>query len=272
MGSYPFLVQVQCQPLGWQAACASQICHVLELLFAGVEILTLGFYKDGSAPWRDEIDVEMWHGLLRTFPSAKSLRLRGELVGDLFRSLQLDEGELPLELLPELRELVPSAPLKEGLPPRWDYRSDPLRRGYYVDHNTRTTTWQAPYSVPAPITGTHPPSTRPAEVILSPDIIEYYDDYPDVRLPLGWEEWCTSYGRPFFVDHHKRATWNDPRQSLALTSAATTAALANSAALGPLPSGWEMHTTLTRRIYFADHNTRTATWDDPRLPSMVYEL
>ena len=27
--------------------------------------------------------------------------------------------------------------------------------------------------------------------------------------------------------------------------------------------------TSTRRIYFVDHNTRTTTWDDPRLPSQV---
>jgi E3 ubiquitin-protein ligase NEDD4 len=27
--------------------------------------------------------------------------------------------------------------------------------------------------------------------------------------------------------------------------------------------------TSTRRIYFVDHNTRTTTWDDPRLPSAV---
>ena len=27
--------------------------------------------------------------------------------------------------------------------------------------------------------------------------------------------------------------------------------------------------TSTRRVYFVDHNTRTTTWDDPRLPSSV---
>jgi hypothetical protein len=106
-GSYPFLVQVKCQPLGWQAACASQICHALGPLLAEVESLTLGFHMDSSVPWQDEIDLEKWHGLLRTFAHVKSLRLSGGLVGDLFRSLQLNEGELPLGLLPDLRELVP---------------------------------------------------------------------------------------------------------------------------------------------------------------------
>ena len=107
-GSYPFLVQVKCEPLNWQAACASHICHALEPVLGGVERLTLGFHKDGSAPWQDELDLEMWHGILRIFAGVNTLQLTGGLVGDLFRSLQLDEGELPSELLPELRQLVSS--------------------------------------------------------------------------------------------------------------------------------------------------------------------
>jgi E3 ubiquitin-protein ligase NEDD4 len=91
-----------------------------------------------------------------------------------------------------------------------------------------------------------------------------------VRLPLGWEERRTADGRPYFVDHHTRTTtWNDPRRTTPLAAAATTTAIANRANLGPLPSGWEMRMTSTRRIYFVDHNTRTTTWDDPRLPSAV---
>lgn len=39
--------------------------------------------------------------------------------------------------------------------------------------------------------------------------------------------------------------------------------------LGPLPSGWEMRLTSTARVYFVDHNTKTTTWDDPRLPSTL---
>jgi hypothetical protein len=36
--------------------------------------------------------------------------------------------------------------------------------------------------------------------------------------------------------------------------------------LGPLPSGWEMRLTSTSRVYFVDHNSKTTTRDDPRLP------
>ncbi|KAH9989537.1 hypothetical protein BJV77DRAFT_1016981 [Russula vinacea] len=144
----------------------------------------------------------------------------------------------------------PAVARGEDLPPGWEQRYDPRGRPYYVDHNTRSTTWTRPPS--------HASSIAPNGT------------YADVRLPLGWEERRAADGRPYFVDHHTRTTtWNDPRRTSASAAAATTTALANRAALGPLPSGWEMRMTSTRRIYFVDHNTRTTTWDDPRLPSAV---
>ncbi|KAH9020063.1 hypothetical protein EDB84DRAFT_1515885 [Lactarius hengduanensis] len=106
-GTYPLVVQVKCHPLNWQATCAVQICDALKSLLVRVDSLTLGFYKDDPATWQDEIDHAQWHELLQTFAGVKTLQLTGGLVGDFFRSLKLDEGELPSELLPELRELVP---------------------------------------------------------------------------------------------------------------------------------------------------------------------
>lgn len=137
------VVCVKCQPLGWQAACVSQICHELEPVLAGVEYLTLGFHKDGSVPWEDEIDLEMWDGLLRTFAGVQSLRLSGALVGDLFRSLQLDKEELPLDQLPKLRELIPGAPAppkpqSSDLPSGWESQTSPFCHKYFVDHYAPT--------------------------------------------------------------------------------------------------------------------------------------
>jgi E3 ubiquitin-protein ligase NEDD4 len=159
----------------------------------------------------------------------------------------------------------------EDLAPGWELRFDPRGRPYYVDHNTRSTTWTRPVSQPPPAMAPHNPgATQASEEILTPNTTNADGTYADVRLPLGWEERRASDGRPYFVDHHTRTTtWNDPRRTSASAAAATTTALANRAALGPLPSGWEMRMTSTRRIYFVDHNTRTTTWDDPRLPSAV---
>jgi hypothetical protein len=189
-GSYPFLVQVKCQELGWQAACASQICQSLEPVLAGVERLTLGFHKDGSVPWQDEIDLDMWHGLLRTFAGVRSLRLSGDLVGDLLRSLQLDEGELPWDLLPKLRELVPSVPLPLG----WEERHTPDGRPYFTDHHTRTTTWKDPRCIIA------------ARI----SALAKFDELGP--LPYGWQFRTTPKLKVYFVDHNTRTTtWEDPR-------------------------------------------------------------
>jgi E3 ubiquitin-protein ligase NEDD4 len=159
-----------------------------------------------------------------------------------------------------LQQLAPIAqpmPLEEGLPLEglpvgWELRYDPRGRAYYVDYNTRTT-------------------TTTETTILSPNATNANGTYANVRLPLGWEELRTPDGHPHFVDHHTRTTTRiDPRWSSASVSAAVAsalAALADRDALGPLPSGWELRLTSTRRVYFVDHNTHTTTWDDPRLPT-----
>lgn len=84
----------------------------------------------------------------------------------------------------------------------------------------------------------------------------------------------TPEGRPYFVDHNTRTTtWVDPRRNQfvriygASSNSSTVQQLPS--ALGPLPSGWEMRLTNTARVYFVDHNTKTTTWDDPRLPSSL---
>ncbi|KAF9241124.1 hypothetical protein BU15DRAFT_87357 [Melanogaster broomeanus] len=151
------------------------------------------------------------------------------------------------------------------LPHGWERRSDETGRPYYVDHNTRSTTWIRPAPPIAP------PPQRPQlsteSPSHSPQPASSSGIYADVPLPEGWEERRTPEGRPYFVDHRTRSTtWNDPRSSQITVVAASTSAAAN-ANLGPLPSGWEMRLTSTGRVYFVDHNTRTTTWDDPRLPT-----
>jgi hypothetical protein len=269
-GSYPFLVLVKCQSLGWQAACVAQICLTLEPLLVGAESITVGFYEDGSEPWQDEIDVEKWHEILRTFSGVKSFQVAGRYVGNLFRSLQLDGWQLPLEEVPTPTELC----LSSGWQVRYTTRGSP----YYIDHNTRTTTWTRPLpALFAIMPLAHLPSGR-LVYTLSPNTANANDTYVDVHLaplPRGWEVRFTTSARPYFVDHRTRTTtWKDPRRgsslalaSAAVTKAATTTALANRVTLGLLPSGWEICKSLTGRIYFMDHNTRTTTWVDPRLPS-----
>ncbi|GJJ78452.1 E3 ubiquitin-protein ligase NEDD4 [Entomortierella parvispora] len=96
-------------------------------------------------------------------------------------------------------------------------------------------------------------------------------------LPAGWEQRLTPEGRPYYVDHNTRATtWVDPRRQQYVRMADPRGATSQVAVqqqpvsqLGALPSGWEMRLTNTARVYFVDHNTKTTTWDDPRLPSSL---
>ena len=183
-----------------------------------------------------------------------------------------------------------------------------IRDRYYVDHNTRTTTWKRPTldqteaergnqlnantelerrqhrgrTLPG---GSSDNSSVTVQVGGSASI-------PPVNgaaaaafaatggttsglgeLPSGWEQRFTPEGRAYFVDHNTRTTtWVDPRrQQYIRTYGPTNTTIQQQpvSQLGPLPSGWEMRLTNTARVYFVDHNTKTTTWDDPRLPSSL---
>jgi hypothetical protein len=76
-----------------------------------VDYLTLEYERYFISPeWHHEADRRQWRELLGSFSNVKVLRvgISDDFVGQLSRSLQL-EGESPLELLPELKELSYSA-------------------------------------------------------------------------------------------------------------------------------------------------------------------
>ncbi|TXT05323.1 uncharacterized protein COLE_06643 [Cutaneotrichosporon oleaginosum] len=190
------------------------------------------------------------------------------------------------------------------LPPGWERRIDHLGRQYYVDHNTRTTTWNRPSTdqnnnnssriaddnaarqrhnnrlladdildAQPGTGGSHTPNSQTQQV---PSIPVTQQTAPGSGpLPAGWEQRFTPEGRPYFVDHNTRTTtWVDPRRQqllrvIAPGNTGMTVQPQTVSQLGPLPSGWEMRLTSTARVYFVDHNTKTTTWDDPRLPSSL---
>ncbi|PVF96727.1 putative ubiquitin-protein ligase [Serendipita vermifera] len=184
------------------------------------------------------------------------------------------------------------------LPPGWERRQDHLGRNYYVDHINRTTTWHRPsynqtVNNTEQVTEQNMARDRHNQRTLVDDMLGSNASTTDSTvnrqqstvatptatpaaattdplgpLPAGWEERRTPEGRVYFVDHNTRSTtWVDPRRSR--TGGTRQVAGAPGQHLGPLPSGWEMRLTSTSRIYFVDHNTKTTTWDDPRLPSSL---
>ncbi|KAK6866535.1 E3 ubiquitin-protein ligase RSP5 [Candida tropicalis] len=204
------------------------------------------------------------------------------------------------------------------LPPGWERRTDNFGRTYYVDHNSRTTTWQRPTldqsetergqqrqteteaerrqhrgrTLPGEGPNSPLPTTPTGNSVTTGNVtVNATGSNVPVNpaaavsmaasgattsglgeLPSGWEQRFTTEGRPYFVDHNTRTTtWVDPRrqQYIRTYGQNTTIQQQPVSQLGPLPSGWEMRLTNTARVYFVDHNTKTTTWDDPRLPSSL---
>jgi hypothetical protein len=102
-----FSITVKCWHLDWQVSFVAQISNALSQIFSAVEHLTLA-HKVHSRSFEEHNDVERteWRKLLKSFSNVKTLRIDDGLVGELSRCLRLDDGEHPLELLPELQELT----------------------------------------------------------------------------------------------------------------------------------------------------------------------
>ncbi|KAL1491124.1 hypothetical protein ABEB36_011767 [Hypothenemus hampei] len=147
----------------------------------------------------------------------------------------------------------------EPLPPGWEMRFDTYGRRYYVDHNTRSTSWERPQP-----------------------------------LPQGWDMRRDPRGRVYYVDHNTRTTtwqrpnlerlqhfqqWQGQRQNVvqqgnqrflypqhqeAPGASVPSSVVEEDDGLGPLPAGWERRVQPDGRAYFVNHKNRTTQWEDPR--------
>ncbi|KAL5237168.1 hypothetical protein ACI65C_004578 [Semiaphis heraclei] len=154
-------------------------------------------------------------------------------------------------------------PIEEPLPAGWEMRFDSFERQYYVDHNTKSTSWERPQP-----------------------------------LPAGWELRRDNRGRIYYVDHNTRTTtWQRPNMErlqhyqhwqgerahvvqqgnqrfLYPQHALGTGSGPNSRQITvpptpvveeePLPSGWEKRIQPDGRNYFVNHKSRITQWEDPR--------
>uniref|UniRef100_A0A665U4R7 E3 ubiquitin-protein ligase n=1 Tax=Echeneis naucrates TaxID=173247 RepID=A0A665U4R7_ECHNA len=123
------------------------------------------------------------------------------------RGASLSQSPTPLQSImsPEVSpQHTPSPEATSGfLPAGWEVRSAPNGRPFFIDHNTKTTTWEDP-RLKIPVQMRRRPSLDPTD--LGP-------------LPPGWEERVHTDGRIFYIDHNTRTTqWDDPRlQNSAIT-------------------------------------------------------
>jgi hypothetical protein len=104
---YAFAISVYCWHLDWQVSSATQISSLLGQIFSLVENLTFQYEEHShSSEEHNQVDRTEWRRLLRPFRNVKTIRIVGGLVEELSFCLKLEDGELPLELLPELNELT----------------------------------------------------------------------------------------------------------------------------------------------------------------------
>ena len=132
---------------------------------------------------------------------------------------------------------APGAPQGSGdLPPHWEAKVDPgSGKTYYVNHQTKATTWEKP-AMPPPSAGA---GAAPAPEFAPPPL-------PD--LPPGWEA-KTDYntGRTYYVQPATGKTqWELPKADPGL------------------PPGWEAKLDPgSGRTFYIDHNTGTTSWSPP---------
>jgi hypothetical protein len=103
--AYALIIRVFCCHFDWQLSSATQISNSLSQMFSVERLVLHHNVHSESSEEHNEIDRTEWRKLLRPFSNVKTLRVEKGLVKDLSRCLQLEDGEFPFELLPELQEL-----------------------------------------------------------------------------------------------------------------------------------------------------------------------
>ncbi|TDH17110.1 hypothetical protein EPR50_G00004840 [Perca flavescens] len=152
-------------------------------------------------------------------------------------------------------------PTSTGLPPGWEEKRDSKGRRYFVNHNSRTTSWTRPLIQKT----SEAPAPAPAAAAAAAAAAATAAAAGGGGGGGSNTEWCSApNGRPFFIDHNtKTTTWEDPRIKIPVHMRKRPSL--DPSDLGPLPPGWEERVHSDGRIFYIDHNTRNTQWDDPRL-------
>ena len=111
-------IKVPCWHLDWQVSSMAQIINSYSQIFSTVEHLNLEHeVHDLSSEEHNEVDRSEWRRLLRPFGNVQTLQIDSigsGFVEQLSRCLELEDGEPPTELLPELQELKYSGSVNTG--------------------------------------------------------------------------------------------------------------------------------------------------------------
>ncbi|XP_068954206.1 E3 ubiquitin-protein ligase NEDD4 isoform X1 [Petaurus breviceps papuanus] len=185
-------------------------------------------------------------------------------------------GSLQTYTFEEQPALPVFLPTSSGLPPGWEEKQDDKGRSYYIDHNSRTTTWMKPVTQATieniQISSPQTSSTSAPQLIATSDSsqpsLNQQSQLEQKFLPKGWEVRHAPNGRPFFIDHNtKTTTWEDPRLKIPAHLRRKTSL--DTTDLGPLPPGWEERVHTDGRVFYINHNIKRTQWEDPRLQNVA---
>uniref|UniRef100_A0A4W6C9V4 E3 ubiquitin-protein ligase NEDD4-like n=1 Tax=Lates calcarifer TaxID=8187 RepID=A0A4W6C9V4_LATCA len=164
-----------------------------------------------------------------------------------------------------------------GLPPGWEERKDAKGRTYYVNHNNRTTTWTRPIVTSAAAAASSggasalAPASTPSS---SSNASNNHLHEPQVRRPRSLSSPTVTLSTPLEganniqVRRAVKDTFSNPQSPQ--PSPYSSPKSQHKAQQSFLPPGWEMRIAPNGRPFFIDHNSRTTTWEDPRLKYPVH--
>ncbi|XP_055620400.1 transcriptional coactivator yorkie isoform X1 [Toxorhynchites rutilus septentrionalis] len=148
------------------------------------------------------------------------------------------------------------------LPPGWEQAKTQDGRIYYINHNTRTTTWEDPRitamqeSLFQQQSSVETLFNTGSQTLISPTISS------------------PTPANVVFSDSVEMSNEPPPPSSSSSSSSANNVPMLNSSNvnLGPLPEGWEEGITAKGERYYINHATRTTTWRDPRLSNQDWAV
>uniref|UniRef100_A0A8C3AD83 HECT-type E3 ubiquitin transferase n=1 Tax=Cyclopterus lumpus TaxID=8103 RepID=A0A8C3AD83_CYCLU len=177
----------------------------------------------------------------------------------------------------------------EPLPPNWEARIDSHGRIFFVDHVNRTTTWQRPTGPPAPQGLTRSNSIQQmeetyqyrresavahssgrsrlslllqspsAKFLCSPDFFTVLHSNPSAYRMFTSNTCLKHMISKVRRDAHYFERYQHNRDLVTFLNMFSNKQL-------ELPRGWEMKHDHTGKPFFVDHNCRSTTFIDPRLP------
>ncbi|XP_036385340.1 E3 ubiquitin-protein ligase NEDD4-like isoform X4 [Megalops cyprinoides] len=180
-----------------------------------------------------------------------------------------------------------------GLPPGWEERKDAKGRTYYVNHNNRSTTWTRPIlqhtedgaSTSAGASGSASASasasasgsasvSASASASASTGTANSHLGEPQLRRPRSLSSPTVTLSTPMEganniqVRRAVKDTFSNPQSPQ--PSPYSSPKSQHKTTQSFLPPGWEMRIAPNGRPFFIDHNSRTTTWEDPRLKYPVH--